>query len=113
MVKTHSEKKRKKLSIDRTYIKNLWKQQNGRCFWTQVPMITHGVNRHPQKVSLDRIDSTKGYSPDNVVLSCFFANFGKCDTDIKTFFEFLKLLRETFSSLRVEAYENLLPKDDE
>ena len=76
-------------------------------------MITGGAVRHPQKGRLDRIDSTKGYTPDNVVLSCLFANYGKCDISIKTFFEFLRILRETFTSLKVESYEIQRPTNDE
>ena len=115
MVKAHNKNRRKQLdlTITREYIKNLWNKQNGRCFWTQVPMITGGGGRHPQQVSLDRIDSTKGYTPDNVVLSCLFANYGKCDISIKTFFEFLRILRETFTSLKVESYEIQRPTNDE
>jgi len=62
-------------------------------------MVTSSVFvRHPQLVSVDRIDSTKHYTPDNVVLACMFANFGKSSTDVRTWFTFLRLLRESLSS---------------
>jgi len=102
-------KPRNKVSIDRDYLTSLWKAQSGLCFWTQVPMVTHSdFIRHPQLVSVDRIDSTKHYTPDNVVLSCMFANFGKSSTDVRTWFTFLRLLRESLSS--TPSY-NRIPKD--
>lgn len=92
-------KARNKVSIDKDYLTSLWETQSGLCFWTQVPMVTHSdFVRHPQLVSVDRIDSTKHYTPDNVVLSCMFANFGKSSTDVRTWFTFLRLLRESLST---------------
>ena len=62
-------------------------------------MITSAVSpRHPQLVSIDRIDSTKDYTASNVVLTCTFANFGKSSTDVRTWFTFLRLLRESLLS---------------
>jgi hypothetical protein len=88
--------KYKKIGIDRQFLTDLWKTQHGLCFWTQVPMITYSESpRHPQLVSIDRIDSTKNYISSNVVLTCTFANFGKSSTDVRTWFTFLRLLRES------------------
>lgn len=62
-------------------------------------MITYSESpRHPQLVSIDRIDSTKHYTASNVVLACAFANFGKSSTDVRTWFTFLRLLRESLST---------------
>lgn len=91
--------KYKKIDIDRQFLTDLWETQHGLCFWTQVPMITYSESpRHPQLVSIDRIDSTKHYTASNVVLACAFANFGKSSTDVRTWFTFLRLLRESLST---------------
>ena len=113
--------KYKKIGIDRQFLTDLWKTQHGLCFWTQVPMITYSESpRHPQLVSIDRIDSTKNYISSNVVLTCTFANFGKSSTDVRTWFTFLRLLREslltpactptpTDASSVLELLQRLLP----
>lgn len=56
----------------------LWHAQQGRCAVTGRPM-THiqGRGRLPTNVSVDRIDPTKGYSPDNIQLVCVAVNLMK------------------------------------
>lgn len=53
----------------------LWERQGGLCAILHVPMA-HEFNRL-DTVSIDRIDSTKGYVPGNVQLVCQFVNSGK------------------------------------
>ena len=100
--------KRKNLDFDITkeYLRLLWDRQNGRCFWTQVPLLKGGAPKHPQKVSLDRIDPSKGYLKENIVLTCQFANLGKSDVDIRTFFGFLQVLRNTYMAVTVVNRES-------
>lgn len=86
--------------ITREFIEASWEKQKGLCFWTGVPLLKRSeFTRHPQLVSLDRIDTKKGYTPDNVVLSSLFANFGKSSTSIKVWFSFLQVLRDTLNPL--------------
>ena len=89
------------LDIDRFFLEKLWDNQRGLCFWTQVPLLKNGPVRHPQKASVDRIDSSKGYLRENIVLACQFANLGKSAVNIRTFFEFLETLRSTFTAVKV------------
>ena len=104
--KVGQKRKNLEFSITKEYLKVLWSRQKGRCFWTQVPMITSGAPKHPQKVSLDRIDPSKGYLSENIVLTCQFANLGKSDVDIRTFFGFLQVLRSTFTAVTVVNRES-------
>lgn len=86
--------------ITRELIEKMWEDQEGLCFWTRVPLLKNSeFKRHPQLASLDRIDTKKGYTPDNVVLSSLFANFGKSSTSIKVWFSFLQVLRDTLNPL--------------
>lgn len=73
-------------------INELFKKQNGLCFWFKIPLIPSNYKKHPQQPSLDRIDRSKGYTMDNVVLCCYSANIGRNENDIQTWTEFLKLL---------------------
>jgi len=42
------------------------------CHYTEEPLVTEVG--HPNTISIDRIDSSKAYSPDNVVLCCSMVN---------------------------------------
>ena len=104
--KVNQKRKHLEFTLDRAFLKLLWRRQKERCFWTQVPMLKSGPPKHPQKVSLDRIDPSKGYTEENVVLTCQFANLGKCDVDIRTFFGVLQVLRSTFTAVTVVNRES-------
>ena len=96
------------IDIDRAFLRQLWDEQKGFCFWTQIPMLTYSIyKRHPQLVSIDRIDSEKGYGEGNVVLACTFANFGKSDTDVRTWITFLQTLRRAMNPF----FDNPAPID--
>lgn len=72
----------------------LWEKQDGKCYYTQIPMnFTYSLSL-PKQMSVDRVDSSKGYTLDNVVLCCQFINFAKHDYKLEDFLEFLKELRK-------------------
>jgi len=52
--------------------------QVGLCEVSGIPFVLDGLNgenkRHPFTPSLDRIDSTKGYTRDNVLVVCWIVN---------------------------------------
>jgi|19_taG_2_1085344.scaffolds.fasta_scaffold03178_10 hypothetical protein len=62
-------------NIDIDFLVELWKKQNGLCSITKYPMI-HGPNSL-FSASIDRINSDKGYTKDNVQLVCQAINFAK------------------------------------
>lgn len=53
----------------------LWKLQAGLCAYSGVEMTCEF--NCPHTISIDRIDSTRGYEPDNVVLCCAHVNLMK------------------------------------
>lgn len=56
------------VDIDYNYLTKLWAEQEGKCAILGLPM-EH--KRHSMKsISIDRIDSSKGYTPGNVQLVC-------------------------------------------
>lgn len=57
----------------------LWQRQNGRCAITGelMELVPSDRIRNPQKFSLDRIDSSKGYIPGNIQYLCEWANRAK------------------------------------
>jgi hypothetical protein len=73
-------------------INEMLEKQNGLCYWFKIPLIPSSNSNHPQQPSLDRLDRTKGYTKDNVVLCCYSANIGRNDNDVETWEKFLKVL---------------------
>ena len=67
--------------LTRADLEQKWLAQGGICPYTGVKM-THqqcapGSQDYFGNVSVDRIDSTKGYTPDNIQLVCTWANVAK------------------------------------
>ncbi len=53
-----------------------WEEQNGQCALTRLPMLLPQKGRPVTELvaSIDRKDSAGHYSPDNIQLTCWFAN---------------------------------------
>ena len=73
-------------------VNELYKEQNGLCYWFKIPLIPSDQKKHPQQPSLDRLDRNKGYTKDNVVLCCYSANIGRNENDLNVWEDFLKIL---------------------
>lgn len=83
-----SKKKKIPLDIDVDFILTLLKRQNRKCAVTGVPLdfSTTNFKINPYRGSLDRVDSLKGYTKDNVRLVCVQVNYMKnilTDTELK------------------------------
>lgn len=78
-------RKEKIVGFDLTieFLYEIWDIQKGNCFYTGIPMTLESNN--PNKVSLDRIDSSRPYTKDNVVLTRYIINRMKQEFSIKDF----------------------------
>ena len=70
----------------------MFEKQNGLCYWFKIPLKPSENHKHPQQPSLDRLDRNKGYTKDNVVLTCYSANIGRNENNVETWVDFLKVL---------------------
>lgn len=72
---------------------DLFEKQNGKCALTGMDLIIKmdKKNRH-DTVSIDRIDSDKGYTLDNVQLICYAINRFKSNMPDNMFMEFISRL---------------------
>lgn len=81
--KRRAKENNKYIDIDLEYLFYLWNIQNGRCALTGDQMTYEFYKgRVNSNLSIDRIDSSKGYSKDNVQLVCMVANQMKNDLSI-------------------------------
>lgn len=82
--------------LEENTIDSLWNEQNGKCALSKMEM-THKLgenkktSRHPFNMSLDRIDSSKGYTKNNVQLVCNWVQTAKSDYDQDEFIEWVKI----------------------
>lgn len=80
----------------------LYDKQNGLCAITSVPMTNiSGQGKILTNCSIDRIDSSKGYTLDNVQLTCLSINMMKLNATSEEFITFLN-----------EVSENIIRKRD-
>jgi hypothetical protein len=86
-----SKKRSKEHDLTVNDINELYNKQNGLCFWFKVPLVPSNKLKHPQQPSLDRLDRNKGYTKDNVVLTCYSANIGRNENNLEIWESFIKL----------------------
>lgn len=87
------------LDFDREYIKQLWVQQNGICAISGIQM-THQIysGRVFTNLSVDRIDSNKGYIKGNIQLVCMAINQMKSDLTMEELIYFCKNIIDNYES---------------
>jgi len=94
-IKNNSKIKESTITIED--LKEIWNKQNGKCFYSGREMKYNfsrkelpKLSTHPEKVSIDRVDSDRGYTKDNIVLCCTLVNLMKLDTKIEDFKKWIK-----------------------
>lgn len=79
--RSRAKKRGLECNIDNEFILNLFETQKGLCARTKVPLHMSANNTrrntNPNTVSIDRIDSRKGYTKDNVELVTTIYNTAK------------------------------------
>lgn len=87
------------IDIDLEYLFYLWNSQNGKCALTGIQMTYKFYEgRVNTNLSIDRIDSAKGYSKENVQLVCMAANQMKNDLSTE---EFLFMCNKVIETIKV------------
>lgn len=86
--------------------------QQGKCYWTGVSMVPSLIPRDPQQPSIDRLDPTRGYTVDNIVITCWFVNAGRNAAGRKRFEEFIRDLKSTFRDDTLVSPFELDQEDD-
>lgn len=95
-----SKNSNRPFDIDKEFLLELWHKQKGLCYYTKLPMEYKKGTRYC--LSIDRVNSDKFYTKDNVVLCCDVINTMKCALYKE---EFIKLCE-----LIVANKENIIDK---
>ena len=80
------------VDIDAIWLEKQYHKQNGCCFYFSNVLLDPQsvfVSRNPMTMSVERLDDSKGYTKDNEVLTCRFANLGLANTPIEKKKEFI------------------------
>lgn len=78
-------------------LKNQWNKQNGICPYTGIKMLLPKSTAETIKsliaASVDRIDSSKGYTRENIEFVCRFINLAKNSFSKKDVLDFIKQIK--------------------
>lgn len=85
-------------SISIEYLEELWIKQKGLCYYTNKPMLRDLTNteNNNDSVSIDRVDSKKGYIEGNIVLCKWIINRMKNDISHDDFINIVSDINENF-----------------
>jgi hypothetical protein len=80
--------------LNEAFLLDLFEKQGGLCYWYGIPMVPSDRIKDPQNPSIDRLDTSRGYEKDNVVLCTQSANYGRNSYTAEQFAAFVRLLRK-------------------
>ena len=96
----------KEFTIQESDMLDTWGKQNGLCAYTKLPLVA--TANQFNTISLDRIDSSIGYVPDNIQFVCAAVNKMKQEYSEEMFILFCHLV--THNNKLSDSPENLLAR---
>lgn len=86
-----SSRQKRYSELNEIFLQELWEKQNGKCAISGVVMTkqSYSTTKTPWMVTIDRIDSSKNYTQDNVQLVAYSINCAKNDFTDDQFREFI------------------------
>jgi len=99
--KSRARSKKIDFNLDISYLLVLWTKQEGKCFYSKLPMKIKIESRYEntEVLSIDRIDPDKGYIKGNIVLCCDAVNTMKNNMSLDKFKTFIKIINENFQEM--------------
>ena len=95
LIRNATARKKKQCFVTVEHLMDVWQKQNGLCAYTKLPLSSeaHQLNT----VSLDRIDSDKDYTAENIQLVCVTVNYMKRDLAEDQFIQLCELVAQNVS----------------
>jgi hypothetical protein len=97
-------------NIDENTIYNLYLSQNGECAITALK-LNSGKNKDCREWSIDRIDSNKGYEPDNIRLVHKIINMFKNKYSDEAFYLMVYLISQNMSLDMIRKFNGMRKED--
>jgi hypothetical protein len=85
-------RKNKKFDLQESDMLDTWGKQNGLCAYTKLPLVA--TANQFNTISLDRINSSNGYTPDNIQFVCAAINKMKQEYTEEVFLLFCHLVTQ-------------------
>lgn len=102
-VQIRALKTNKEFDIDKYFLKTLLEEkQHNKCAITGIDIRIYNLEEKKSlfnTASLDRIDSSKGYTKDNVQWVCLGINYMKLNFEEKELHKMLKLIKENYTGV--------------
>ena len=96
----------REFDITKEYLYELWEAQKGLCCYsgkvmkwnTIITERSDDMRAHPDRITIDRIDSNKGYIKTNVALCCWAANNMKQDQSAESFKQWISCIYHAYAN---------------
>ena len=89
----HTSKTTEPFDLTPEFLEEMFNKQGGQCAWTGVTMVTEVNGDRLRLLTLDRLDNSRGYTKDNVVLVCKAANQARGNASPEEFVRFIDDVR--------------------
>ena len=95
LIKNARARKEYVVSVDAKYLQSVYESQEGLCAYTKLPLLA--IGNQLNTMSLDRVDSSKDYTEDNVQLVCVAINKMKLNYTEDQFIQLCQLVAQNVS----------------
>jgi len=88
------------LQLEIDDLKAIWEKQEGKCPYTgwELVLPNYKLRKTPRTASMDRIDSSKGYTKDNIQFVSVMANYAKNDFEEDCMKDFCKAIHQNYKN---------------
>jgi hypothetical protein len=89
-------------NLTKDHLLALWRAQGGKCGYTGIALTYVGDRSH-SALSIDRVDSSRGYTIDNVVLCCRCVNEMKSNLTVDKFIDLCRRVVTLFEQKEIKG----------
>lgn len=84
ILKTRAKRENIQFSLTKDEFIEWYEKQNKKCFYCQrsiedINKMDDSINNRTRRLTIDRLDNSKPYELDNIVLACYRCNYIKSD----------------------------------